>query len=269
MHIEYIMTIRPSMSTSENQDCIQLPGPAAFIQHLSTETARTMSALPDPRHTLAMNGITDGITNGITNGITDGITNGTSNGITNGASNGITNGFVDGHTHSTNAHVNGYANDHSNGDTPKQTGFSVPIAICGMAMRLPGGIRDAEGFWDVLYNGEDKRCPIPSDRYNAKAFSNALGKKGAIKTQYGYFLDDDLSCLNASFFSMTKADLERTDPQQRQILEVTRECLESAVRSITGESQLDVFLEPLVKIGCIRSPKRTNLLELSVGAVIS
>ncbi|KAL7916747.1 putative polyketide synthase [Trichoderma velutinum] len=131
-----------------------------------------------------------------------------------------TNGF-------TNGHVNGHTNGYTNGaSAPKQA--LEPIAICGMAMRLPGGVHDDDAFWDVLYNGKDLRKPIPSNRYNAKAFSNALGKKGAIKTQYGYFLEEDLSCLDASFFSMTKSDLEKTDPQQRQILEVARECLESA-----------------------------------------
>jgi acyl transferase domain-containing protein len=153
---------------------------------------------------------------------------GATNGVTNGYLNGHTNGDLNGHTQSVNAHTNGYVNGHSNENIATPTSSSEPIAICGMAMRLPGGIHDAEGFWDALYNGKDLRCPIPSDRYNAKAFSNALGKKGAIKTQYGYFLKDDLSCLDASFFSMTKAELERTDPQQRQILEVTRQCLESA-----------------------------------------
>ena len=104
----------------------------------------------------------------------------------------------------------------------------VAIAICGMAMRLPGGIRDATGFWDVLYNGKDMRGPIPADRYNAKGFDGSMGKSGAIETQHGYFLTNDLSCLDTSFFTLTKAELEKTDPQQRQILEVTRECLENA-----------------------------------------
>ncbi|KAK3687394.1 KR domain-containing protein [Podospora appendiculata] len=97
-----------------------------------------------------------------------------------------------------------------------------------MAMRLPGGIQDDEAYWDLLYHGSDARSPIPADRYTASSFSTALGKKGAIKTQHGYFLTEDLGTLDASFFSMTKSDLEKTDPQQRKILEVTRECLESA-----------------------------------------
>ena len=103
-----------------------------------------------------------------------------------------------------------------------------PIAICGLALRLPGGVRDAESFWDVLVNGKDTRGPIPPDRYNVRGFSNAMSEKGAIKSQHGYFLDEELSCLDTSFFSMTQSELERMDPQQRQVLEVTRECLENA-----------------------------------------
>ena len=152
---------------------------------------------------------------GPTSTVTDGSSraNALTNGLTNGLANGLTNGTSDGH---------------SNGVLSPMTSDQHLIAICGMAMRLPGGIHDAQAFWDLLYNGKDMRTLIPADRYNAKAFSNTLGKKGAIKTQYGYFLSDDLSSFDASFFSMTKSDLEKTDPQQRQILEVTRECFENA-----------------------------------------
>jgi acyl transferase domain-containing protein len=131
--------------------------------------------------------------------------------------------------------ANGNFNKPTNGHTKNtydnhemKTGFEEPIAICGMALRLPGGVHDDEAFWDVLVNGKDTKTPIPANRWNSEGFGPSLGKRGAIKTQYGYFLKDDLSCLDASFFTMTKSDLEKTDPQQRQILEVTRECLENA-----------------------------------------
>lgn len=104
----------------------------------------------------------------------------------------------------------------------------APIAVCGLAMRLPGGIRDADAFWDLLINGRDARGPIPSNRYNAEGFDDHLGTKGAIQTHWGYFLDEDLAKLDTSFFSMTRHELERMDPQQRQALEITRECLENA-----------------------------------------
>lgn len=152
--------------------------------------------------------------------------NGTSH--TNGHVNGQTNGE---RTHASSSSTTNVLNGHTNGSPveglPSKTTLE-PVAICGLALRLPGGIKTANDFWDVLYNGTDTRSPIPPDRYNAKGFSNELGKKGAIKTQYGYFLDEDLSCLDASFFTMTRTELEKTDPQQRQILEVARECLENA-----------------------------------------
>jgi acyl transferase domain-containing protein len=106
--------------------------------------------------------------------------------------------------------------------------YPEPVAICGIALRLPGGIRDTDTFWDLLVNGKDARTEVPIDRYNAKGFNDKLGKKGAIKSQWGYFLSEDLTSLDTSFFSFTKAELEKTDPQQRQILEVVRECLENA-----------------------------------------
>ncbi|OJJ41603.1 hypothetical protein ASPWEDRAFT_48144 [Aspergillus wentii DTO 134E9] len=97
-----------------------------------------------------------------------------------------------------------------------------------MAMRLPGGISNEEAFWDVLVNGKDTRGPIPPDRYNTQGFTDKRGKLGAIKSQSGYFLDQDLTKLDTSFFTLSKTELERADPQQRQLLEVTREVFESA-----------------------------------------
>lgn len=98
----------------------------------------------------------------------------------------------------------------------------VPIAICGIGLRLPGGIRNGEQFWELLVAKGDARKPIPPERFNIDGFA------GSIETQYGYFLDDDIAALDTSFFSMSKSELERCDPQQRLLLEVTRECLEDA-----------------------------------------
>ena len=103
-----------------------------------------------------------------------------------------------------------------------------PIAICGLAVRLPGGIEDGNAFWNFLVSGCDARKPVPTDRYNAKGFNGELGPKGAIDTQYGYFLDNNVDHIDASFFSMTSSELAKIDPQQRQLLEVTRECLDNA-----------------------------------------
>ncbi|TLD16850.1 uncharacterized protein PgNI_01192 [Pyricularia grisea] len=101
------------------------------------------------------------------------------------------------------------------------------VAICGMALRVPGGIRDPEAFWNALVGGRDLRGPIPPERYSSEGYKDDRGKRGAIKTQVGYFLDEDLGCLDTSFFSMGRKEVERCDPQQRQLLEVAREAFES------------------------------------------
>ncbi|KAI0012628.1 hypothetical protein F4779DRAFT_614355 [Xylariaceae sp. FL0662B] len=106
--------------------------------------------------------------------------------------------------------------------------YVEPVAICGMAMRLPGGIKTAENYWDVLYNGKDMRSPVPLSRYNIKGFDSSMGKTNTIQQQEAYFLEDDLAAFDAGLFNMTRNELEKADPQQRLLLMVVRECLESA-----------------------------------------
>lgn len=115
---------------------------------------------------------------------------------------------------------------HENGHTDD----AMPIAICGMALRLPGGISTPEAFWDFLINKGDARGPVPESRYKASSFYSKSRKPGHVASEYGYFLDEsvDIGALDTSFFSMPKVEVERADPQQRILLELTRECFESA-----------------------------------------
>ncbi|TID06330.1 Compactin diketide synthase mokB [Colletotrichum higginsianum] len=110
----------------------------------------------------------------------------------------------------------------------RQSRHAPMVAICGIGLRLPQGVRDTDAFWEVLVNGKDLRSHVPESRYNRQGFANTLGKKGAIETQCGYFVDEDLGSLDTSLFSMSRKELERCDPQQRQFLEVVREALENA-----------------------------------------
>lgn len=151
--------------------------------------------------------------------------NGNSHQVTNGSSKSHDHTYLRGRHHPSNGDFKP-GTVHPNLEATTST--LDPIAICGLGIRLPGGVRSAEDFWDLLINGKDAQGPIRSDRYKIDSFNGALGKKGAIKTQKGYFLDDDLTSLDTSFFSMSKNELEKSDPQQRQLLEVTKECLESA-----------------------------------------
>lgn len=78
-------------------------------------------------------------------------------------------------------------------EAPSTSG-SVPgsgrkIAVCGIGVRLPGGIRSTDIFWDFLISGKDARGPVSTNRYNALGFDDSLGDKNAIKTKLGCFLD--------------------------------------------------------------------------------
>ncbi|KAJ2982753.1 hypothetical protein NQ176_g1174 [Zarea fungicola] len=91
-----------------------------------------------------------------------------------------------------------------------------PIAICGMALRLPGGLSTPSQFWDMLMDKRDTRGPFPKTRFNHSSFFSKSDESV------------DLGALDTSFFRMPKPEVERLDPQQRLLLEVARECLESA-----------------------------------------
>ncbi|XRM46506.1 hypothetical protein ABZX51_009537 [Aspergillus tubingensis] len=118
----------------------------------------------------------------------------------------------------------------TNGDHVPQTALQVPIAICGMSVRLPGGLHSPQELWDFLVSKGDARGPVPKSRYSTAAHYSERSKPSTVNTEYGYFLDEsiDLSAVDTSFFNMRKAEVERLDPQQRQILEVARECMEDA-----------------------------------------
>lgn len=141
---------------------------------------------------------------------------------------------------STNGHsTNGV---HAKGPLPDTNGINgvsadaipcngqIPIAICGMACRLPGGLTTPEEFWNFLLAKKDGRCRVPESRYNINSYYSDIKQPGTVSTEYGYFLDQntDIAALDMSFFTMTRTEVERADPQQRLMLEVAREAFEDA-----------------------------------------
>ncbi|GJN68105.1 type I Iterative Polyketide synthase (PKS) [Purpureocillium lilacinum] len=107
--------------------------------------------------------------------------------------------------------------------------MAEPIAVVGMAMRLPGNVRNGEEFWQLLVEKRNGLCDVPQDRYNVNGFHDPSGKPSTFRMNKGYFLQDvDIAQFDTSFFSLSKAELERLDPQQRQLLEVAYECMEDA-----------------------------------------
>ncbi|KAF3391358.1 Compactin diketide synthase mokB [Penicillium rolfsii] len=105
-----------------------------------------------------------------------------------------------------------------------------PVAIGGMACRLPEDIHSPSELWSFLHAGRDARGPVPSSRYNISAFHLPHKRPGAVIAQQGYFLNstNDLVALDTSFFSMPRREVEALDPQQRLLLEVAREAIDDA-----------------------------------------
>ncbi|RMZ82891.1 hypothetical protein DV737_g1950, partial [Chaetothyriales sp. CBS 132003] len=99
-----------------------------------------------------------------------------------------------------------------------------------MACRLPGGLANPDELWDFILAKKDGRCRVPESRYNIDTYYSDTKKPGTVSTQYGYFLDEsvELGALDMSFFSMTRTEVERADPQQRVMLEVAQEAFEDA-----------------------------------------
>ncbi len=105
-----------------------------------------------------------------------------------------------------------------------------PVAIVGMACRLPGGANDPDALWDLLAAGVDPVTEIPSERWPANAFYDAdRNAKGRSVTRWGSFISgQDLRDFDAKHFRMTPREASALDPQQRLLLEVTWEALENA-----------------------------------------
>lgn len=71
---------------------------------------------------------------------------------------------------------------YSAGDTASSgdEGTFEPIAICGMACRLPGGVSSPAELWDFLVCGKDGRCRVPKSRYNIGGHYSATKRPGTV-----------------------------------------------------------------------------------------
>lgn len=120
----------------------------------------------------------------------------------------------------------------------------TPIAICGIACRLPGNIHSPNDLWKFLAEGGDARNPVPQTRWSASAYYSAVKKKGTSSTQHGYFLDEsvDLGALDTAAFPMPRTELERLDPQQKLLLEVAYECINDSGEVDWKGSNIGVYV---------------------------
>ena len=104
----------------------------------------------------------------------------------------------------------------------------TPVAVIGMACRLPGGIDSPEQLWEALLRGDDLVTTVPLERWDAEEYYDPEpGVPGRSVSKWGAFLDD-VAGFDADFFGINEREATAIDPQHRLLLETAWEAVEHA-----------------------------------------
>ncbi|HTX97922.1 MAG TPA: sulfolipid-1 biosynthesis phthioceranic/hydroxyphthioceranic acid synthase [Mycobacterium sp.] len=120
----------------------------------------------------------------------------------------------------------------------------TPVAVIGMACRLPGGIDSPEQLWEALLRGDDLVTEVPADRWDADEFYDPQpGVPGRTVSRWGAFLDDVVG-FDHEFFGITEYEATAMDPQHRLLLETSWEAMEHGglTRNMLAGSRTGVFM---------------------------
>ncbi|MER7833796.1 amino acid adenylation domain-containing protein [Streptomyces sp. NPDC095602] len=104
-----------------------------------------------------------------------------------------------------------------------------PIAIIGMACRLPGDANTPEEYWELLERGGDGIVEVPKERWDAEALYNPDPEvPGTSYCSRGGFVSSPVDLFDAPFFGISPREARSLDPMQRMVLETTWEAFERA-----------------------------------------
>ncbi|OOF94993.1 hypothetical protein ASPCADRAFT_171425 [Aspergillus carbonarius ITEM 5010] len=104
-----------------------------------------------------------------------------------------------------------------------------PIAVIGMACRLPGGSDSPHQLWEFLMSGGIASTEVPGSRFHHQGHFDGSGKPRMMRPPGAMFMENvDPAAFDAKFFNISPQDAVSMDPQQRILLEVVYEALENA-----------------------------------------
>lgn len=105
---------------------------------------------------------------------------------------------------------------------------TAPIAIVGVACRLPGGVRSLDDLWALLAEERDAVTEVPSSRWDTARFLHPQRDMAGHTVSVCAGVLDNIYDFDPAFFGISRKEAEAMDPQQRLLLELTWEAFEDA-----------------------------------------
>src|SRR6185295_4321983 len=102
---------------------------------------------------------------------------------------------------------------------------SGKLAIVGVAFRFPGP--GGDGFWRALCEGRDLVSSVHESRWSQASYLHPAAAEPGRSYTFAAGSLGDVSGFDAAFFGISPREATQMDPQQRMLLELTWEALES------------------------------------------